>query len=144
MPHWAVMLLMREGVHAKGMRVLHPSNQQPCWCKAEGQLCCSPAGPTCSTVQKGLCSAMEIGPGWRLTGPRAMSLPFFLLAGMVTKQEGSLSKCSRAVGLLKCSCEFRRRILKDFSYFAYRVYCLLNLQSENNDTSLASGDTDVS
>lgn len=83
------------------------------------------------------------GPGWRLTGPGAMSLPFSSLAGMVTKQEGSLSKCSRAVGLLKCSCEFKR-ILKDFSYFAYRVYCLLKLQSENIDTSLASGDIDVS
>ena len=103
-----------------------------------------PCRDPCSAAQKGLCSAVEISPGRRLNGPRDVSLPFSLLIGIVTKQGGSLTYSSCTVGLLKCSCEFERRILKEFSYFAYRVYCLLMLQSENIDTSLASGDIDAS
>lgn len=91
-----------------------------------------PCRTPCSAARKGPCSAMEISPEQRLTGPRAVSLASSLLPGVVTKQEGSLRKCCIAAGLLKCKYEFERRILKEFSCFACRVYCLLMLQSEKH------------
>lgn len=94
--------------------------------------------------QRGLCPAVEISPACGASLAQAMPLPLPLPLGKGTKQEGSLGWCSGAVGLPKCSCELERRVLKEFSYFAYRVYCLFMVQSENIDAPLESGDLDVS